>query len=139
MERMMSESSSQVLPCEWPVESNDEKLCGKPAIGRATAASTFGGDWTTYPLDLCQEHLDEARLTATSQANSQTPAQVVGQPENWRPKMGERVIIVATKRVAKVTAELLHERFEVEPVRQRNTVEPGERYEVYHLSELRPE
>ena len=55
----------------------------------------------------------------------------------WRPKMGERVIVVATNRAAKVTAELLHDRFEVEPETGFNPVEPGAKYEVYHLSELR--
>ena len=132
--------STSVHPCSWLVECGGERAaCGKPAVEQA-ATVWSGGDWPkAIPLDLCQEHLDEARLPATSQGSSQTPAPVVGQAENWRPKMGERVIIVATKRAAKVTAELLHERFEVVPERRRSTVEPEERYEVYHLSELRPE
>jgi hypothetical protein len=51
--------------------------------------------------------------------------------------VGERVIIVATNQAAKVTAVLLHDRFEVEPETGFNAVEPGGKYEVYHLSELR--
>ena len=63
-----------------------------------------------------------------------------GQPTpRWPPKVGDRVIVVATNRAARVTAVLLNDRFEVEPETGRNAVEPGKRYEVYALSELRPE
>jgi hypothetical protein len=117
-----------------------------------------GGDWPqAISLDLCREHLDEARRPATGQSSSQTPAPVADQPESggpteklgalqddqptprWHPKVGDRVIVAVTNRAARVTAELLHDRFEVEPETGRNAVEPGKRYEVYALSELRPE
>ena len=58
----------------------------------------------------------------------------------WRPKVGERVVIIEEHRGATVLAEFPGDRFRVEPdVEGDGILVPTVEQPVHHVSELRPE
>ena len=58
-------NDEQGAPCQWPVEANEGRPCGKPSVAYIGATWMDDDSMITGDTPVCREHFDESEGRST--------------------------------------------------------------------------